>query len=571
MPNISLYTNHDADPALVLPIRLTGAIGELTLLESFISDYAFTGTITPEGKLEALQGIKLLAHILSMDDVRATTLFDIVHLEDRASLKKSFLQLQKNRPISVEFRVHDSSTDSLWVRASCYPVWSDHEQRVTSIAGLMVDITHQKSVEATLAYLVGHDALTHVLNHHAFETILTESLAAATTLQVPCTLLRIHLDRFTQVNDSLGSTIGDQVLLIITRYLKTLANTYAGTLARLDSKEFAMLLLGVPEAQAHQVSNTILAYLDNPMTIGPYELRVPASIGMACFDKSTPTPALLMMQADIALQRAKRQGGGVAAYQPESDTIILPVTLESELRHALATSDPTLSVVYQNITDLQTGKVFAMETLFRWDNNKRVTTEQVITLAETTGLVEAIDRWVMTRAFSEGHTWLKPGMSLALNLSVYTLRNLTLVPFVQELIQQYRISPRQIIFEVTETAWMEEIQSVRDTLITLRDLGCRIYLDDFGSRYATFARIKQLPLDGIKIDRQFVAGIGKNRYDEAILAGIATFAHAVEIPLIAEGVETQAQMKWLAQKGFQGVQGYYLGYPSRIPAMAVPV
>jgi EAL domain-containing protein (putative c-di-GMP-specific phosphodiesterase class I) len=353
--------------------------------------------------------------------------------------------------------------------------------------------------------------------------------------------------------------------LIIARFLEQRSAPYQGTLARVDSNEFAILLLGVAQAQAHSLSTTILAYFDTPITMGPYELHVAASIGIACFNQSAPTAALLMTQADIALQRAKRQGTGVAVYQPDSDAMILPVMLESELRHALATDDSALSVVYQTITNPQSGKIVALETLFRWHHRQEVTTEQVIALAETTGLIEALDRWVITRAVTEGQAWLKPGMSLSLNLSVYTLRNVAFAPFVQDLLHHYHIAPHQIIFEVTETAWLEEVQSVHTTLMRLRDLGCRIYLDDFGSRYATFARLKALPLDGIKIDRQFVAGIGKNRYDEAILAGIATFAHAIEIPLIAEGVETQAQMTWLTQEGFQGVQGYYLGYPSRIP------
>jgi diguanylate cyclase (GGDEF)-like protein len=543
----------------------TGAIGELTLLEHFISDYAFTGTITAEGTLEALQGNKFLAYILDTGEVKATAFFALVHPEDRPALQACFLQLQKNLPISVEFRINTATAGSLWVRASCYPVWSDQEERVTAIAGLMVDIGSQKKAEATLAHLLDHDALTHVLNYHAFETKISECLASASLHQVPCTLLRIHLDRFHQVNDRLGSTIGDQVLLIIARYLEQLSAPYAGTLARVESNEFAILLLDVSEAQVYSLSTTILAYLDTPITMGPYDLRVASSIGIACFNQSAPTPALLMTQADIALQRAKRQGTGVAVYQPDSDAMILPVMLESELRHALASGDCALSVVYQTIVSPQSGEIIALETLFRWRHRQGITTEQVIALAETTGLVEALDRWVITRAFTEGQAWLKPGMSLSLNLSVYTLRNVELATFVQDLLQHYHISPHQIIFEVTETAWLEEVQSVHTTLMSLRALGCRIYLDDFGSQYATFARIKELPLDGIKIDRQFVAGIGKDRYDEAILAGIATFAHAIKIPLIAEGVETQTQMTWLTQQGFQGVQGYYLGYPSRIP------
>jgi diguanylate cyclase (GGDEF)-like protein len=405
--------------------------------------------------------------------------------------------------------------------------------------------------------------LTHaaVLNRHVFD----RRLDARLTTDAAGALLLIDVRHLKRIYDTLGCRVGDAVAENLSTYLLDIAIRYQGILARMDGHEFALYLQQVSAHTAHRVANTIVTHLDTPLTLNRFTLRIPATIGIAAFHEKVPGSATLLAQADTALQRAKQLGIGVATYDPTTDAAILPITVETEFYQALRVNSPTLSLVYQPIINPRTGTVLAMEALFRWKNTYSMTTEPLVKIAESSGFIEHLDRWVIARALQEVSWWRSSAVALALNLSVCTLRNPGLVPYIERVLQATAFPATQLIFEITESAALEKHETGVKTLLALRQMGCKVYLDDFGSGYATFARIKQLPLDGIKVDQQFIKGIGMNRQDEAILRGLSTFARAAGLPLIAEGVETGAQAQWLKQNEFNGLQGYYIGRPGLAP------
>ena len=419
--------------------------------------------------------------------------------------------------------------------------------------------------EARLSHQAFHDALTGLPNRALFLHRLAHALARAGRSGQPLAVFFLDLDRFKQVNDTLGHAVGDELLVTVTALLRgCLRDT--DTLARFGGDEFALLLEDIGDlAGALRIADRLLAALAPALPVAGRDLVVGTSIGIALSTGSDDTPADLLRFADVALYRAKDVGRGCyEIFYPGMDGAALArLELEHDLRGALARAE--LRVHYQPLVDLGTGHVAALEALVRWAHPTRglVPPGNFIPLAEETGLIVPLGRWVLTEACRQLQSWRAahpavPAPALTVNLSPRQFRHPALVADVAAALANSGLAAERLFLEVTETVAMERIDETLVTLAALKALGVRLVLDDFGTGHSSLAYLQRLPLDMLKIDRSFFRDTVENR---AIVRAVADLAHGLGLGVTAEGLETAEQVAWASGVGCERGQGFYFARP----------
>jgi diguanylate cyclase (GGDEF)-like protein len=382
------------------------------------------------------------------------------------------------------------------------------------------------------------------------------------------TLLLLDLDRFKFVNDTFGHAVGDQLLVAVAGRLRALVGE-ADFIARHGGDELAILTSG-DAAAAKALADRIVAEIEKPYTLASMTVVVGCSIGVCGIDDST-SPSDLMQRADIALYEAKRRGRGLAVgYQPGMiEAIAERGHLENDLRGALALRQ--FYLVYQPILSLTSDRIVSCEALIRWNHPDRglVSPDEFIPLAEENGLIVPIGQWVLEQACREAVSW-PDEQHLAVNVSAVQLRSPLLLTHVSEALARSGLSASRLELELTETALVEDGPQIAHTLDALRRLGIKIAMDDFGTGYSSLAHLRDLPLDRIKIDRSFVAAALNDRQSLAVIKAVTQMGRDMNIPTLAEGVESREQLDLLRAIGCDAVQGYLIGRPARPQALAYP-
>ena len=438
--------------------------------------------------------------------------------------------------------------------------------------------------EEGLQHLVHHDALTGLLNRSGLLDHLLTTAGAAPADGAPLALLYLDLDGFKAVNDSLGHAAGDELLGVVARRLRAAVREGA-VLARLAGDEFAAVeRLGAEEAGA--LAQRLLVALDRPVVLDGVEVVVSASIGIALHDADEepeaddPAPgdpdrtvALLLRRADAAMYRAKARGRSQwLLHEPgQVDPAAHRLQLLEQLRRAIA--EGQLRLHYQPRTSLRTGRVHSVEALVRWAHPERglLPPSEFIAAAEESGVVRELGAWVLHEALAQLARWdaqprheKVPGreqVQVAVNLSGRELADPRLLPRVAAALAEHRLAPARLVLEITETALMNDPDAALVTLSGLKELGVHLAVDDFGTGYSSFTYLKLFPVDELKIDRSFVAGMVSDPADRAIVASCIDLARAMGLLSVAEGVETAEQEAALAGLGCDVVQGYRIGRP----------
>jgi len=420
--------------------------------------------------------------------------------------------------------------------------------------------------EARLAHQAFHDALTGLPNRALFLDRLEHALARGRRDGgSPCAVLFLDLDRFKQVNDSLGHAAGDQLLVAVTTALcACLRDT--DTLARFGGDEFALLLEEVGDLNgALRVADRLIAALAPALPVAGREIVVSTSVGLALSAGPEDTPADLLRFADVALYRAKESGRGRCEvfYPGMGEGALARLDLEYDLRGAAERGE--LIVYYQPKVDLATGHTMLLEALVRWQHPTRglVPPGEFIPLAEETGLIVPLGRWILATACRQFQAWYgayphKTAPHLAVNLSPREFRDPELVTGVVATLAASGFPPDRLILEVTETVAMERIDETLATLAALKKLGVRLALDDFGMGHSSLAYLQRLPLDTLKIDRSFFTDTVQNR---SIVRAVTALAHGIGLAVTAEGLETMEQVVWAQAAGCDYGQGYYFARP----------
>ena len=436
----------------------------------------------------------------------------------------------------------------------------------TGVVLVVHDITERKAFEEKLTYLAFHDPLTYLPNRRLFEDRLDHALLRAERHSSRHALLMIDLDRFKLVNDSYGHPTGDSLLVQVAGLLRRSLRR-EDTCARLGGDEFAVLLEDIDGVQqAVEVAERILGALADGCIVNGHEVFVGASIGIATSDQAGVRDDLIAA-ADTAAYAAKTAGKGrYVVFAPDAATSPRArLELETSLRRALEKGEFLLH--YQPLVDTTTGEPVAAEALVRWNSAEGlVAPYRFIPLAEETGLIVPLGAWVLEEACRQAQEWTLghpdlPPLEISVNLSAHQLARPTIVTEIDAVLQRVGLRPEQLCLEITETVIMRDAEAAITTLRQLKQLGVQVAIDDFGTGYSSLSYLKQFPVDVVKVDRLFLAGLGENPVDSEIVAAVVRLATACGITAVAEGVETEDQRARLDELGCPLIQGFLISKP----------
>jgi diguanylate cyclase (GGDEF)-like protein/PAS domain S-box-containing protein len=435
------------------------------------------------------------------------------------------------------------------------------EQRY--LLSLAEDITERKQAEARIEHLAHYDALTELPNRADFVECLARTIDAAKLNEASFAVLSIDLDRFKEVNDMFGHAVGDDVLRQMSQQLRALAGD--AYLARLGGDEFTLIAPnGDHPALAEIFARRLHAGVATDLEQNGQHLRVGISIGIAIFPADGTDATTLLNNADAALTRAKAAGRGKTRFfEIEMDNRLRERrAIQNELASAIARSE--LRLHYQPQTKID-GEVIGFEALVRWQNPQRgmVSPATFIPVAEESGLIMQIGEWVLHEACREAASWPRP-LQVAVNLSPIQFRHGDLAGLVHSVLLETGLSPTRLELEITEGVLVEDFDRGLSILRRLKVLGVRIAMDDFGTGYSSLSYMQAFPFDKIKIDQSFISKVKSNPQSAAIVRAVIGLAHGLNLPVLAEGVETRPQLDFLAGESCDEVQGYLLGRPQPI-------
>jgi diguanylate cyclase (GGDEF)-like protein/PAS domain S-box-containing protein len=435
------------------------------------------------------------------------------------------------------------------------------EQRY--LLSLSEDITERKEAEARIQHMAHHDPLTDLPNRAAFVEHLARAIDAAEANKESFAVMSIDLDRFKEINDTFGHAVGDDLLRELAQQLSALAGE--AYLARLGGDEFTLITPnGDHPALAEALAGRLHATVATDMELNGQHLRVGLSIGIAIFPADGTDATTLLNNADAALYRAKAAGRGKTRFfEIEMDNRLRERrALQHELSSAIERNE--LRLHYQPLAKID-GKVIGFEALARWHNPQRgmVSPATFIPVAEESGLIMQIGEWVLREACREAASWSHP-LQIAVNLSPIQFRHGDLAGLVHSVLLETGLAPTRLELEITEGVLVEDFARSLSILRRLKALGVRIAMDDFGTGYSSLSYLQSFPFDKIKIDQSFISNVRSNPQSAAIVRAVIGLARGLNLPVLAEGVETKAQLDFLAAELCNEVQGYLMGRPHPI-------
>jgi diguanylate cyclase (GGDEF)-like protein/PAS domain S-box-containing protein len=500
---------------------------------------------------------------------------EIVHPEDRDRVRSAAREIRDPSAgvVRLELRVRHQDEGWRYVEAVASNLLDD--QAVAAFVINTRDITAHKALaerrvlEAQLTHRAFHDALTGLANRALFSDRLEHALSRSTRRSSTVAVLFLDLDDFKDVNDTIGHAAGDELLVTVARRLDDAVRP-ADTVARLAGDEFAVLVEDVTDAEdASPVAERIQAALKESITVRGREVFVRCSIGIATSGVDAANAQELLRSADIAMYTAKERGGsGYALFEPGMRTILLErMELEKDLRQALERDEFLLH--YQPIVSLRSGEVRAIEALVRWRRPGYALTSpgQFIRVAERTGLIVPLGRWVLEQACKQARSWSERfprpgGLSLNVNISAGQLRSPELVPDVKAALDASGLTPGRLVLEITESFMVADGDPAIARVEELRSIGVRVAIDDFGTGYSSLGYLRDLPVDELKIDRRFIDGLSAGSRQAALIRAIVTMSEELGIVPIAEGVERPEQADMLLGLGCNWGQGHHLVRPA---------
>jgi diguanylate cyclase (GGDEF)-like protein/PAS domain S-box-containing protein len=454
----------------------------------------------------------------------------------------------------------------LAVETSAAPI---HDRLGGVIGAVMVahDVTVARELSHKLARLALHDSLTDVPNRTLLSDRLDQALMRADRTGSSVAVIFIDLDRFKHINDSLGHAVGDDLLRSVAQRLLSCVRS-SDTVSRQGGDEFLVLLPDV--AQPHDAAlcaEKIIAALDAPHRIAEHDLRITASIGIATYPGDASDAEKLLRNADFAMYQAKYTGrNNYQFFKPEMNAnAIERQSVETDLRQAVARQEFELN--YQPKVSLETGAVVGVEALIRWHRPHCgvMLPARFIPIAEESGLILPIGRWVLETACRQARSWHDDGLlpiSVAINVSAVELRAKDFLNNVRQILEQSRLEPACLELELTETFMMQDWKTTAEILRALKALGVKIALDDFGTGYSSLSYMKRFPIDALKIDQSFIRDMTTDSDDASIVSAVIEMGRSLNMRVIAEGIQTRDQLKFLRDRQCPEGQGFYFGSPA---------
>ena len=491
----------------------------------------------------------------------------LVHPEDRdGALERTEEHFAGRSPVyECEHRLRRKDGDWGWILSRGKVVGRTPTGRPLRVVGTHIDIGARKAAELQIAHMARHDALTDLPNRTMFRDRLAQRLAGLTGDAGSCAVLCLDLDHFKAVNDRLGHLAGDALLREVAARLKSLLGP-RDLLARLGGDEFAIVLDEAgPCSDVMDLARRLSAVVNRPILIGEKAVEVGLSVGVALAPQHGCDSEGLFRRADLAMYRAKAEGRGAArCFEPEMDEEAAERrALQQDLRRAIHHEELVLH--YQPQLTVATGEVVGFEALVRWRHPVKgvVPPSRFIPLAEETGLICDLDAWVLLAACREAVLWPKP-LRVAVNVSARQFGQDELPEQVLAALARTGLSPGRLEIEVTESVIINDMSRALGILRRLKGIGVRIAMDDFGTGYSSLATLQAFPFDKIKMDRTFVGNLGQSRQAEVIVRAILGLGRNLGLEVVAEGIETAAQLSFIADEGCDEMQGFLLGRPQPI-------
>ncbi len=460
-------------------------------------------------------------------------------------------------------RRKDGALSNEWLSISCV---RNSAGEISHYVGLFSDLSERQAAAERIQYLSSYDTLTGLPNRALFSDRLDQSLLTARRFERGTALILLDLDRFRLINDTLGPPIGDQILVEVSRRL-SLQVREGDTVGRLSGNEFGFVMANLShERDALALAQRILDAIAAPFNIDSQSLAITASIGISVFPKNGEDGEAMLKCADAALLRAKQGGRNTFRfYSPEMDAdAARRLTIETAMRDALGCDQ--FSIHYQPQISLESGQMIGMEALLRWHTPElgHISPVEFIPIAEENGLIVPIGAWVLRTACRQTRLWLDLGLlplRVAVNLSPRQFRQANLPGLVADALSESGLPPGALELEITESAFIDDIDEAVDMCRKLKGLGVKLSLDDFGTGYSSLAYVSRFPFDKIKIDQSFVRDIIENPVNAAIATAAVVMARSMNLSVLAEGVETEAQASFLRSRRCNAIQGYLYSRP----------
>jgi diguanylate cyclase (GGDEF)-like protein/PAS domain S-box-containing protein len=454
-----------------------------------------------------------------------------------------------------EFAIEDSAA----------PIISENKEMI-GVVLVFHDVSSTKRMAERMSYLAEHDFLTDLPNRLLLTDRITQALSIAKRKGSRVAILYLDIDHFKKVNDTLGHEVGDQLLMALSHKLKACLRDM-DTISRQGGDEFVVLLteFDSPSTPAN-IANKLLEETNTLLQVGLHELNVSASIGIAMYPEDGTSPDALMRNADAAMYYAKSLGRNNYQFFTKqlSEKIAEQVELENSLFKAFNQNE--FKLVYQPKVSLKTGEIVGAEALIRWHHPERglVSPDVFIPIAEDTGLIRLIGKWVLEEACKQNKRWQDEGLAtipVAINVSPAELKRTNYLHQVSVALMQSGLDAQFLELEVTETVAIDSNEESIQDLFALREMGVKLSIDDFGTGYSSLSYLKRLPINNVKIDKSFVRDVKMDMNDAAIVTAIIKMSHSLNFNVIAEGVETIEQLDFLKECACDEIQGFYISRP----------
>jgi diguanylate cyclase (GGDEF)-like protein/PAS domain S-box-containing protein len=502
---------------------------------------------------------------MSREEYGMRSLFDFFAPEDHDALRKQFDNVKNDRQSShIELKLSPAGRDSLYVEMSLFE--NNSGGNALTVWGVCRDITERKKAQIEMYKLAHHDMLTGLPNRVLLEDRLQQAKALAHRINSRFAVLYLDLDRFKMINDTLGHSVGDELLrLVADRLTHILRET--DTVARIGGDEFIILLSSVNDHRdVSALANKILQTLIVPFKLRDHELFITSSLGISMFPDDARDTEDIVKKADIAMYHAKAMGrNNVQFYNNDMDqNASRRFVISNSLRRGLEQNE--FRVYYQPKVDVASGRIVAMEALVRWEHPELglLSPVEFIQLAEETGLIMQLGEWVLRESCIQNMKWQSEGimdLRVAVNLSGYQLQHTALLATIRTVLKETGMSPDHLELEITESVIMQNADFAVSVLSVISDLGIHISIDDFGTGYSSLAHLKRFSVNTLKIDKSFVRDVDLSSTDAAIATAIIAMGNSLNLNVIAEGVETQSQYDFLKINNCDQVQGFLFCRP----------